>query len=160
MAGVQITYEVKGLAEILAKTSAPASLIGPPLRKGLTTSALLVQGEAQRLVPVDTGNLRRTITHRVDGAAIPTFALVGTNAPYAIVVHEGRRAGAAMPPVQALLGWARRHGGLNPFLVARAIKRKGIKGRPFLKNAMGAMRGQVDAALGKAAKEIEAAWKG
>lgn len=162
MAGVQITYEVNGLAEILAKTNAPASLIGPPLRKGLTTSALLVQGEAQRLVPVDTGNLRRTITHTVDGAAIPTFALVGTNAPYALVVHEGRGAGKAPPPVQALLGWARRHGipSNRVYLVARAIGRKGIKGRPFLKNAMARVRGQVDGALSRAAKEIEAAWKG
>lgn len=162
MAAPKITYEVKGLAELLAKTSAPAALLGAPLRKGLTTSALLVQGEAQRLVPVDTGNLRRTITHRVDGAALPTFAMVGTNAQYAVTIHDGRRAGKAPPPVQALLGWARRHGipSDRVYLVARAIGRKGFKGRPFLTNALAAMRGQIDRALGQTARDIEARWGG
>lgn len=162
MAGVQFTYEVRGLAELIQKTSAPATLIGPPIRKGLTTSALLVQAEAQRLVPVDTGNLRRTITHRVDSAAIPTFAMVGTNAPYALAVHDGRGAGKAPPPVQALLGWSRRHGipRNRVYLIARSIGRKGIRGRPFLMNALRAVRGQVDGALNRAAREIEAAWKG
>lgn len=157
---MEITYKVEGLDKLLQKTSAPASLIGPAMRTALTKSALLVEGEAKRLVPVDTGNLRRTITHRVDSAAIPTFAEIGTNAPYAKAVHEGRRAGAAPPPTQALAGWASRHkipaGAL--FALARRIGRKGIKGRPFLKDALAAMRGRVDGALNEAARTIESAW--
>lgn len=158
MAGTEITYEVKGLAELIAKCSAE-TLIGPPLRKGLTASALLVQGEAQRLVPVDTGNLRRTITHRVDSTTVPLFAQIGTNAPYAEAVHEGRKAGKA-PPIQALLGWARRHGIARSrvYLIARAIGRKGVKGRPFLRDALTKTRSQIDGVLATAAKEIESAW--
>lgn len=155
---MRITYEVTGLESLLQKAGASSALIGPALRRGLTRSALLVEGEAKRLVPVDTGNLRRTITHRVDSAPIPTFAQIGTNAPYALYVHEGRKAGK-QPPVAALLGWARRHKA-NPYLVARAIGRRGVKGRPFLKNALTAVRGQIDSALQQAAREIEARWGG
>lgn len=157
MAGLQISYEVKGMAELVGKLQGGSGLIAAPLRTALTRSALLVQGEAQKLVPVDTGNLRRTITHRVDSAPIPTFAIIGTNAPYAIYVHEGRRPGK-MPPVQALLGWARRHG-VNPYVLARAIGRRGIRGRPFLRNALQRMRGQIDGALRTAARQIEANWR-
>lgn len=157
---MQFTYKVEGLDKILSKTQAPASLLGPPIRRGLTASALLVEGQAKRLVPVDTGNLRRTITHRVDRAPIPLFAEVGTNAKYARVVHDGRRAGAPMPPSSALAGWARRHsipkGSL--YVLARSIGRKGIKGRPFLRRALVDMRGQIDAAMSRASKEIEAGW--
>lgn len=161
MARPQITYKVEGLAELIAKVN-DAALLGPPLRKGLTTSALLVEAEAKRLVPVDTGNLRRTITHRVDSAAVPLFATIGTNAPYAQVVHDGRGRGKPTPPVRALAGWASRHGipANRVFLIARAIGRKGIKGRPFLKDALSAMRGKIDGAMETAAREIEAIWKG
>ena len=157
---VQITYTITGLDALIAKTSNPAQLLGPPLRKGLTTSALLVEGEAKRLVPVDTGNLRRTITHKVDGSAVPLFAEVGTNATYARAVHDGRRAGAKAPPVSAIRGWASRHGipATALFVVARAIGRKGTKGRPFLMNAFRAMHGKIDNAMATVAREIESRW--
>lgn len=159
---VQVTYEVKGLNEILAKVNAPASLLGPPIRTAFSASALLVEGEAKKLVPTDTSNLRRTITHKVDTAPIPLFAEVGTNAAYGKVVHDGRGAGKPAPPVSALKGWASRHGipASAVFLVARAIGRRGIKGRPFLANALKAMTGQIDAAFAKAAREIESRWGG
>lgn len=157
---MKLTYEVTGLDALLAKTSAAGALIGPPLKTAFTKSALLVEGEAKRLVPVDTGNLRRTITHKVDRAAVPLWAQIGTNAPYARAVHEGRRPGAAMPPLKAIAGWLARHGGdpSSAFVVARSIGRRGIKGRPFLKQAMAAMTGSIDGAFQEAARAIEAAW--
>lgn len=51
-------------------------------------------------------------------------------------VHEGRGPGK-MPPFKegtSLHGWARRMG-MNPFLVARSIGKKGTKGHPFMDNA-------------------------
>lgn len=158
------TYKVDGLEKLVDKLSVETrgkfSILASPLRKGLTKSALLVEGQAKRLVPVDTGNLRRTITHKVDRAPIPLFAEVGTNALYARVVHDGRRAGLAPPPISALAGWASRHKIPKTalYVVARAIDRRGIKGRPFLRLALSQMRGQIDGALKTAAKEIEALW--
>lgn len=163
MAGTEITIEVRGLSELTNKLGAVGvtALLGGPIRKGLTVSALLVEGEAKKLVPVDTGNLRRTITHKVDGSPIPAFATIGTDASYARAVHDGRRAGAKMPPLSALKGWAGRHGvpGNRVFLVARAISRKGIRARPFLTDAMRAKVGQIEAAMRGAAAEIEQHWR-
>ena len=47
--------------------------------KALRTGALIVEGDAVLRSPVDTGNLRASITHRVDGDE----ATIGTNVEYA-----------------------------------------------------------------------------
>ncbi len=49
------------------------------IEKALTSGALLVEAEAVLRAPVDTGNLRSSITHRVDGEE----ATIGTNVEYA-----------------------------------------------------------------------------
>ena len=45
------------------------------------------EGYAKDLVPVDTGNLRNSITHVVDNAELAAY--VGTNTSYAIYVEMG-----------------------------------------------------------------------
>lgn len=52
---------------------------------GLLKATLLVEGTAIDKVPVDTGRLRSSITHRVE----PDFAEVGTNVEYAPNVEFG-----------------------------------------------------------------------
>ena len=51
----------------------------------LKEAALIVENAAKPLVPVDTGNLRGSITHRVDG----NEAKVGTNVEYAPYIEYG-----------------------------------------------------------------------
>ena len=53
------------------------------LEEALTKSALLVETEAKRKCPVDTGYLRRSITYEIDG----NTATIGTNVSYAPFVH-------------------------------------------------------------------------
>jgi hypothetical protein len=74
-------------------------------------------------------------------------------------VEYGRRAGARMPPPNALATWARRHGGIDPFVLARSIGRKGIKARPFLHPALRSAEDKIRSLLGAAAKEIEGLWR-
>jgi HK97 gp10 family phage protein len=59
----------------------------------LEASALLVEGQAKALAPVDTGNLRNSITHEVEGQE----AKVGTNVEYAPYVELGTVKMAAQP---------------------------------------------------------------
>ena len=59
----------------------------------LEASALLVEGQAKALAPVDTGNLRNSITHEVEGQE----AKVGTNVEYAPFVELGTSKQAAQP---------------------------------------------------------------
>ena len=51
------------------------------------------EGYAQDLCPVDTGNLRDSITHTADRTA----AYIGTNVEYAPYVELGTRRAAAQP---------------------------------------------------------------
>lgn len=57
------------------------------LRKGLETCGLVAEGYAKKLCPVDTGNLRNSISHTVDEQE--PAAIIGTNSEYAPYVELG-----------------------------------------------------------------------
>ena len=63
-------------------------------RGGLTAAALIVEGDATLRAPVDTGNLRSSITHKV---VSDEEARVGTNVDYAPWVEGGTSKMAAQP---------------------------------------------------------------
>ena len=54
---------------------------------GLETCGLVAEGYAKKLAPVDTGNLRNSITHEVDDGE--PAAYIGTNVEYAPYVCLG-----------------------------------------------------------------------
>lgn len=103
----------------------------------IRNSIFSVQREAKKRAPVGVGGgsgLRGSITtklERLKGEA-------GTHLKYGIFVHEGTR--PHFPPYKGAKGeplrrWSRQKG-IPPFLVARAISRKGTKAQPFLKDAV------------------------
>ena len=55
------------------------------LERGLTAAAILVEADGKLRVPVDTGRLRQSITHRVEDST----ATVGTGVEYAASVEYG-----------------------------------------------------------------------
>ena len=55
--------------------------------RALEKCGLVAEGYAKRLCPVDTGNLRNSITHKVDAHA--GAAYIGTNVEYAPYVELG-----------------------------------------------------------------------
>ena len=55
--------------------------------KALETVGLVAEGYAKKLCPVDTGNLRNSITHAVDEEE--NAAYIGTNTEYAAYVELG-----------------------------------------------------------------------
>lgn len=57
--------------------------------KALETVGLVAEGYAKKLCPVDTGNLRNSITHRVELDGGNSAAYVGTNSEYAAYVELG-----------------------------------------------------------------------
>ena len=162
-----LTYQLLGVPQLIGRLT-PDRLLAKPITNLLNRWAITVESGAKRGAPVDTGRLRASVTHRLDARAVPLFAEVGTNVQYAPWVHGpldgssgfSRRPGAKMPPGAALVGWARRHGGIPVFVLARAISRRGIKAKPFLRNAAEAARGQISGWVATAAREIEAAFKG
>jgi hypothetical protein len=129
------------------------------LRRTLTASLLMIEADAKQNVRQDTRRLAGSINHRIDGEYPQLVGRVGPSVTYGVFVEFGRRPGR-MPPVDALMGWVRRHwnpafvgplraGQLRPrraagrgvtpdmirsraFALARAIGRRGIPPRPYL----------------------------
>ena len=64
-----------------------ANEIKSALLRGLETCGLVAEGYAKKLAPVDTGNLRNSITHTVDDGE--PAAYIGTNVEYAPYVCLG-----------------------------------------------------------------------
>lgn len=57
--------------------------------RALEKCGLKAEGYAKRLCPVDTGNLRNSITHTVAEEMDSHVAYVGTNSKYAVYVELG-----------------------------------------------------------------------
>lgn len=70
-----------------------ASELESAIRRGLEAIGLVAEGHAKKAAPVDTGNLRNSITHAVEGKA----AYIGTNVEYAPPVELGTSKMAARP---------------------------------------------------------------
>jgi HK97 gp10 family phage protein len=99
----------------------------------MRTATMIIQRDAKIGAPVDTGRLRASITPSVADLGDVVQGVVGSNVTYAPYMELGTR--PHWPPISALEVWARRHG-TEPYLVARAIARRGTAARKFLQNAM------------------------
>ena len=100
------------------------------LRTAMTTGLLLLEADQRSHVAQDTRVLMNSITHTIEGSGTSLTGRVGPGARYGLFVERGRRPGR-YPPMAAIAGWARRHG-IPPFLVARAIARRGTRAQPFV----------------------------
>ena len=155
----QMSITITGLPELIAKCKKP--IHAAPIRKAFTDSVLDLEAKAKSLTPRMTGNLQRSITHKIDGAAIPTFAQVGllgggpvgkSGARYGVYVHEGTRPHTIVARRAKALHFNGRF--------ARRVRHPGTAANPFLRNALQAMSGAIQANFTAAAKAIEAAWGG
>ena len=99
-------------------------------RKALEASLLILEADQRRNVAQDTRRLMGSITREIQGTGAVLTGRVGPTVGYGIVVERGRRPGK-YPPIAAIQGWARRHG-IPPFLLARAIARRGTRPQPFV----------------------------
>lgn len=157
---------VTGLEQFLARFKGADKIVTEELAKAGKKSGLAVEAGAKKLVPVDTGNLRRSITSTqapFGTTVTPLFTttLVGTNAPYARAVEFGRGAGTTQPPIGPIARWLAKKGSdANPFVVARAIGRRGIAGRPYLTKAFEQLKPKIRQEFQQVPKRVIARLKG
>lgn len=147
------------------------------LRRALTASLLMIEADAKRNVPQDTRRLAGSISHEIVGVYPNLVGRVGPSVQYGVVVEFGRRPHRPPPPVGALMGWVRRHwrpafvgplqtGQRRPrrtagrnvtqkmirgraFVLARAIGRRGIPARPYLRPAYRSNEARIVALFGR-----------
>lgn len=73
--------------EIHDNSKEVSGAIHAALLRGLEKCGLVAEGYAKKLCPVDTGNLRNSITHVVDEGGDAVY--IGTNSEYgAYVIHK------------------------------------------------------------------------
>ena len=73
--------------EIQDNSKEVSAAIKEALLRGLEKCGLVAEGYAKKLCPVDTGNLRNSITHTVDEQE--PAAIIGTNNSYSVYVELG-----------------------------------------------------------------------
>lgn len=111
--------------------------------RGILKLGKKVERKAKRLVPVDHGILRNSITTELVIRKGPV-ARIGTNVKYALYVHEGTGIygpnGVPITPKhgKVLVFTSRK---TNKLVFARSVK--GMKGTPYLRNALIAVVGSM-----------------
>ena len=78
-------FEGSGLAEAMQRLRTLEANADKILQKALIEGAMMIQGTAKLLCPVDTGQLRNSIVV----APLPRGAVIGTNLEYAAHVEYG-----------------------------------------------------------------------
>ena len=89
-----IDVDLRQVARLQAALKEMPGIIAEELGKAVRDLVLLVEGEAKKLCPVDTGLLRASITPVIESWAA---GYVGTNTHYAPYVEYGTRKMAAQP---------------------------------------------------------------
>lgn len=97
----------------------------------------VIEANSKRKAPVKTGNLRRTITSRVERPGVR--GVVGTNARYARPVHEGSRAHLIRPKRARALRFKKG----NNVMYTRLVRHPGTRGQPFLLEGLAASRDSI-----------------
>lgn len=145
--------DIKGLREAQRAMHEKAKAIkGPELYRGMQTATLLVLRDAKEEAPVDTGQLRNSLSADIVMPNSRTVqGVVGSNVEHAPYMELGTK--PHFPPLAALATWARRHG-TNPFLVARAIATRGLVPRRYLQKAFEKNRERIKKLIGETVSKI------
>ena len=168
---ISYTVDMEGLHEQLAKFAKYPQITDARLKTAMTKSVIAVESAIVPNVPVGVSSrLRNSIASEVvHEGPLSIIGKVGSTLKgeeYPMVMEFGRRPGATMPPPQALERWVHLQLGVSveeaprvAFLVARAIGRRGIKGREFMKKgwekSQGAITGYFNEALNLIAIDLE-----
>jgi len=133
-----------GVTHRLDQAALNAMLRSPsgPVARDILRRGRRVQAQAKRLCPVDDGLLRSKIDVEMYAGPQGPTARIGTNLDYAEAVHEGTgiygpKGTPIRPKRKRFLVFTPR-GASEPVFVRQV---KGMRPRPFLKDALPAARG-------------------
>lgn len=85
-----LTDADKAHLEVVADhTDEVIEALGLAMGRALEAVGIEAESDAANLCPVDTGRLRNSITHTIDGDE--KVAIIGTSVEYALFVHENRK---------------------------------------------------------------------
>lgn len=151
--------ELRGMDEQIEKLVKYEQIAALPLERAIFKSVVDMQGTARQEAPVFRGILRNSIDTEVkDEGRLSIVGRVFSNLRSEVypAVMEAGRAPGSFPPIEPLKRWAHLVLGDErlAYPVARAIARRGIKGRFFMKKAYDKNKTGILAHFKKALDEI------
>lgn len=120
-----VNVELRGFDQFGRRLSRYPQQQQAEVQQTMTAGLLLIEATQRRLAPQDTRRLLGSITSEIQTTNRSIIGRVGPTVRYGYWAEYGRRPGKR-PPIAAIAGWARRHG-ISPFVVARAIGRRGTR---------------------------------
>ena len=161
MPGYEI--EITGLKELRKRIHQYPKIGGKHYRKAMQKSVVLIQKNVRPLTPVFRGKLRDSIEWEIRGAGVNLVGVVGSTMKkeiYPSVMEFGRKKGA-MPPPKALERWVqlvlmvpKKEIKGVAFIVARAIGKKKMPGRRFMRKGYNRSKRRVNTNFKKALDAI------
>lgn len=148
----RFTTEITGAIETRNEMDRIArELHGSPMVDAMRDATLMVTYSARKLSPVNDGQLRASIVPEVRTEGREVIGIVGSNKVYAPAMEFGAR--PHWPPLWALVSWARKHG-TTAYVVARAIARRGLAPRRYLRGALEQNAARIFQRLSDAVRHI------
>lgn len=149
--------EITGLNDLMKWADKYPALSEKHINKAINRTLIKIQDQAKRNAPSgDTQQLRQNWILKMGRfAGSLESGAKNKGYQYGRVVEFGRTAGKPLPVKNnpMFITWATRRG-LNPYAVAKSIKKKGIKGRPFFQPAIDQSKQFADQQFGKALEAI------
>jgi hypothetical protein len=139
MPGIYVRADIKGIDEMLGKLMRGKPIYAEPWKRALRTSVTELEQKERQMAPRNTGHLEARMTSRLDAKAVPEWGVVSND----VTSSRGTRYGFILNAKDMHY----QHG-----------SRRGRLTRGWFTNTFHRFRKRVDELLGKAAKEIEAAW--
>jgi hypothetical protein len=144
----------------LSAALADPSLISSPMKGFMERATKLVEGEAKRIAPVDTGRYRSSISSKVDGNG--KSGTVGPGVNYGNVIEWGHSPGI-WPDTAGIERWASRHHFDNPrgasYAIAYTHLRRGRKGLQIMETALKNKIGDIRGTVGQMLNEVAARFR-
>lgn len=150
-----IVVKIKNLEKLTELASKFPAASEKHINKAINSSLVRIFGQEKQEAPFGTTGQLRDRWNILLGRFVGKLR---SGVAYALAVHEGtkpnpRKIGLYKNP--DFVRWAVRRG-LNPFLVARSIAKKGTKANPFLQRAVDKEEKAVDREFENALKNIVA----
>jgi hypothetical protein len=152
---MRLVVDATATAQLVRKLDDP-NMIAVPLEQFLRRVSDAAADAASARAPSQIG-IKAVLESPV---AIVQTSSSGALQGLAHIVEGGRRPGAKQPPIERIRAWAASRGiaAEMAFPVARAIARRGIRGRHFMRAGRRAAQRAIPSALERMADDVGRRW--